>query len=121
MQPEVTSLILQAKVQRRAVRATFTAELLCGCDTIDKGILLAQTFHELQTGLVTACNSVQFRDSGGYVVPMVLYIDALSVYAAIVAPFIKTPADQCALCHLQYVRELLANDVLRACRLSPQN
>ena len=46
--------------------------------------------------------------------PMVLYIDALSVYAAIIATFIKTPADQSVLCHLQYIRELLDHDVLRA-------
>ena len=45
---------------------------------------------------------------------MVLYIDALSVYAAIIATFIKTPADQSVLCHLQYIRELLDHDVLRA-------
>ena len=104
----------QAKGQRRVVRATFTAELLGGCDTIDKGILLAQTLHELQTGIVTACNSVNLRDNGGYAIPMVLYIDALSVYAAIIATFIKTPADQSVLCHLQYIHELLDHDVLRA-------
>ena len=96
------------------MRATFTAELLGGCDTIDTGILLAQTLHELQTGAVTASNCVNLRDNGGYAVPMVLYIDALSVYAAIIATFIKTPADQSVLCHLQYVRELRDHDVLRA-------
>ena len=54
------------------------------------------------------------RENGRYDVPMVLYIDALSVYAAIPATFIKTPAEQSVLCHLQYVRELLDHDVLRA-------
>ncbi len=45
---------------------------------------------------------------------MVLYIDAMSVFAAVTATFIKTPADQSVLCHLQYLRELLDNDVLKA-------
>ena len=54
------------------------------------------------------------RENGGYSVPMVLYLDALSVYAAVTAVFIKTLADQSVLCHLHYLRELLDHNVLRA-------
>ena len=36
--------------QRKVVRATFSAELLNGCDTVDKGFLLAQALHEMTTG-----------------------------------------------------------------------
>ena len=51
---------------------------------------------------------------GGYSVPMVLYIDALSVHAAVCATFIKTPAEQGILCHLLWLRELLDCNVLHA-------
>jgi hypothetical protein len=45
---------------------------------------------------------------------MALYIDALSVYAAVTATFIKIPADNGILCHLLYLRELLDTGVLKA-------
>ena len=46
--------------------------------------------------------------------PMVLFIDALSVYAAVTANQIKIPADSSVLCYLQYLRELLEHRVLHA-------
>ena len=103
-----------ARSQRRVVRATFTAELLNGCDTQDKGFLLAQMLHEVTTGIVSCAHSRHLRENGGYAIPMVLYLDALSVYAAVTATFIKTPADNGVLCHLQYLRELLDHNVLHA-------
>ena len=51
---------------------------------------------------------------GGYAVPMCLYIDAYSVFAAITATFIKMPADNGQLVHLHFIRELLDNGVLKA-------
>ena len=103
-----------ARSQRRVVRATFTAELLNGCDTQDKGFLLAQMLHEITTGIVSCAYSRHLRENGGYAIPMVLYLDALSVYAAVTATFVKTPADNGVLCHLQYLRELLDHNVLHA-------
>ena len=44
---------------------------------------------------------------------MSLCVDAKSVYAAVTATFIKTPAEKSLLCHVQYLRELLDNGVLR--------
>ena len=99
--------------QRRVVRSTFTAESLAACDALDQGIVLAQTLHEMQTGDTTAHSSRQTRENGGFKIPMALYIDALSVYAAVTAVFIKIPADQSVLCHLHYLREMLDHDVLR--------
>ncbi len=46
--------------------------------------------------------------------PMVLYLDALSVYAAVTATVIKIPADNGVLSHVQYLRELLDTGVLKA-------
>ena len=103
-----------AKQQRRVVRATFTAELQAGCDTVDRGLLLAQTFHVIETGENTATASRYMRLHGGFSTPMILYLDAMSVYAALTATFIKTPAEQGMLCHFHFLRELLEHDVLHA-------
>ena len=43
-----------------------------------------------------------------------MYIDALSVFAAITAQYIKIPSDNGTLMHVQYVRELLDNGILKA-------
>ena len=45
---------------------------------------------------------------------MILYIDAMSVYAALAASFIKIPADNGMLANIQYLRELLDNRILTA-------
>ena len=81
------------KQQRRVVRATFTAELLGACDPQDLGFLLGVILHEMLSGVATATAARQLREQGGMVVPMVLYIDAMSVYAAVTATQIKVPAD----------------------------
>ena len=39
-----------SRQQRRVVRATFSAELLDGCDACDKAMLLAQLLYEIETG-----------------------------------------------------------------------
>ena len=54
------------------------------------------------------------RLSGGYKIPQVLYLDAMSVFAAVTAVFIKTPAEKSLLCHIQFLRELLDHGVLAA-------
>jgi len=43
-----------------------------------------------------------------------LYVDAMSVYAAVTATFIKTPAEKSLLCHIQFIRELLDRGVYQA-------
>ena len=47
-------------------------------------------------------------------IPLVLNTDAMSVYAAASATFIKTPADQSLLWHVQYLGEMLDNGVVSA-------
>ena len=68
----------------------------------------------MATNTISAANSVSLRETGGFAIPMVLYLDAMSVYAAVTAVFIKIPADSSVLCYLQYLRELLDNEVLFA-------
>ena len=45
-------------------------------------------------------------------IPVLLYVDAKSVYAAVTATFVKTPAEKSLLCHVQYLRELLDKGIL---------
>ena len=46
--------------------------------------------------------------------PATAHLDALSVFAAVTATFIKQPADSSVFLHLLYIRELLDNQVLKA-------
>jgi hypothetical protein len=103
-----------ARQQRRVTRATFTSELQGGCDTMDKGFLLLQALDEMQTGRISAQEAMERRNNGGFAVPGAIYLDALSVYAAITATFVKTPADNGVLIHCLYIRELLDYAVLHA-------
>ena len=103
-----------SKKQRNVVRATFSAELRGAGDTLDKAFILAQILHEIATGQNSSSHARQLQHHGGYAVPMCLYIDAFSVFAAITATFIKMPADNGQLVHLHFIRELLDNGVLKA-------
>ena len=53
------------------------------------------------------------REYGGYAIPMALYVDAQSVFVSITSTFIKIPADNGVLSHIQYIRELLDTKVLQ--------
>ena len=70
--------------------------------------------HEIYTGDCTVDGARQRRDHGGYHMPLVVYIDAMSVYAAVTAPFINIPADNGMLSYIQYLREFLDNRILTA-------
>ena len=67
---------------------------------------------ELEKGPMTPCEARDKRMYGGYV-PLGLYLDAKSVFAAVTATFIKPPAEKSLLCHIQYIRELLDKRVLQ--------
>ena len=101
------------KQQRRVTRSTFVAELLSGCDAVDRGILLSQMLQEICTGNISVSAARQLREYGGYAVPMALYVDAQSVFVSITSTVIKVPADNGVLSHIQYIREFLDTKVLQ--------
>ena len=70
--------------------------------------------HEINTGDCTIGSAGPQRDNGGYSIPMVIYIGAMSVFAAATASFIKIPIDNGMLSHVQYLRELLDSRGLTA-------
>ena len=99
------------KSQRHVTRSTFSAELLAACDATDQGILIAHMLRELEHGPMSALEARNRRMAGGYI-PVAVYLDAKSVYAAVTATFIKQPAEKSLLCHVQYLRELLDKGIL---------
>ena len=102
------------KSQRHVTRSTFSSELLSACDTIDHGMLLALSLHEFTKGPQSTVNACRLRELGGWDVKLCLYLDALSVYAAVTATFVKIPAEKSLLSHVQYLRELQDTKVLEA-------
>ena len=102
------------KTIRHVTRSTFAAELHAACDSVDLGILIMLMLHEIQCGLVSKSDARVLRDKGGYAIPMSLQIDAMTVFAAVTATFIKAPAEKSLLSHVQFLRELLDSHVCRA-------
>ena len=78
------------KSQRHVTRSTFAAQLLSGGDAADQGLLLSQLLTEITHGPMSAAEARNQRLSGGYKIPQVLYLDAMSVFAAVATVFIKT-------------------------------
>jgi hypothetical protein len=95
------------KAIRHVTRSTFSSELHAACDTADLAILICLMLHEIAHGPVTKAQARAMRDEGGYGIPMTLEIDAMSVFAAITATYIKHPAEKGLLSHVQFIRELL--------------
>ena len=102
------------KAQRHVTRSTFCSELLSASDAVDHGMLLALSLHEFTAGAQSAAEAKTLRETGGWNVKLSLYVDAMSVYAAATATFIKIPAEKPLLSHTQYTRELLGTKVLEA-------
>ena len=102
------------KSQRHVTRSTFSSELLSACDTADHGMLLALTLHEFSKGVQSSASCRSLREIGGWDVKLGLYVDAMSVYAAVTATFLKIPAEKSLLSHVQYLRELLDTKVIEA-------
>ena len=103
-----------SKAIRHVTRSTFSAELHSCCDSADLGIIILLLLHEVLVGQVSKATARKLRESGGYALPMTIQIDALSVFAAITATYIKAPAEKGLLSHVQFVRELLDSQVLTA-------
>ena len=98
---------------RNVTRSTFSAELHAACDACDLGVLLQLMLHEIECGRISSEQARMMREKGGHVVPMFLAIDAMSVFAAVTATYVKAPAEKSLLSHVQFVRELLDQGVLR--------
>ena len=86
--------------------------MLAAGDAFDQGLLSSHLIYEIEHGPLTTKVARDRRMEGGYI-PILLYVDAKSVFAAVTATFVKTPAEKSLLCHVQYLRELLDKGVLQ--------
>ena len=75
---------------------------------------LPKTLHEIDTGDCSVDGARQRRARAGYVIPLTVKIDAMSVYASCAASYVNIPADIGMMSHAQYIRELLDTRVLTA-------
>jgi len=84
------------------------------CDSFDHGLLLLFILNELAVGVPSKTDARQMREYGGFAVPAILCVDALSVFAAVTAVNVKPPAEKGLLAHVQYLREVLDHLLLEA-------
>ena len=101
-----------SRKQKHVCRATFAAELFAAVDTADMLIMLNGALYELQHGVQTTERMRKLREEGGYSLPSWLLIDADSVFSAIAASPIKTPAERSLLIQLQWLKELLDRGII---------
>ena len=70
--------------------------------------------HEVQTGACSKSEARRLRLEGGLAAKIVFVVDSMSVFAAVTAVQIKVPAESSLLSHIQFLRELLDNNVVEA-------
>jgi len=100
------------KSQRHVCRSTFAAELLGAGDAADQGLLVSQMMFEVACCSLVPVEVRKRMSSNGFV-DVALYVDAKSVYAAVTATFLKTPAEKSLLSHVQFLRDMLDNRVIK--------
>ena len=109
-------LDFSSKRVRHVTRSTFSAELFAACDSVDTTLLLAQLLHEIWTPQRAIGEARRLRESGGYAIPIVLCIDAMSIWSAVAAIHVRTPAEKSLLGHLQFLKELLTRRAVHTLR-----
>ena len=102
------------KAQRHVTRFTFSSELLSASDTVDHGMLPAPSLHEFIAGAQSGAEAKTLRETGGWDLELSLCVDAMSMFVAVTATFIKTPAEKPLPSHTRYIRDLLDTKVLEA-------
>ena len=86
--------------------------MFAACDTMDHLMLLAQLVHELEFGCCSHAEARRLREDGDWKIPTALFVDAMSVFGAVTATFVKEPAEKSLWSHVKYLWELLDNRVL---------
>ena len=111
---QVHVLDYMSRPQKHVTRSTFSSELFGACDTQDHGFLIATILHQVAGGVTSADEAIMLREQGGWLIPMVLVLDAYSAFSATTATQVKVPADSPLLAHIQYLREFLDKGILKA-------
>ena len=101
-----------SKKQRHVTRSTFSAELFGCCDTCDTLLVVVLALHEVETGTMTLEQAKRLREFGPHCYTSIVCVDAMSVYSAITAAYVKAPAERSMISHVQWLRELLDHKVI---------
>ena len=101
-----------SKKQRHVTRSTFAEDLFGCCDTLDIMQVVILALQEVETGTVTTEQARRLREYGPYHYATVICVDAMSVFSAITAQYVKAPSERSLISHVQWLRELLDHKVL---------
>ena len=89
------------------MRSTFAAELLAATAAADAALVWALALEELRFGAMSPARAKRRRERGGRREHVILTIDAMSIFAAIVAARPKVPAERSLMGHLFWLAELV--------------
>ena len=70
-------------------------------------MLISLRIREIEAGPMSSTTVRQHLLAKGSFIPITLSLDAMSIYAAVTATFIKQPVEKSLLVHVQYLREFL--------------
>ena len=97
-----------SKAQRHVTRSTFSSELFAATDAVDSGLLCTIILQELATGVLSPHDAkCMIEGQADCDVKLSLVLDARSVTSAVVAPYVKVPAEPSLLLHVHWLRSLL--------------
>jgi hypothetical protein len=103
-----------SRKQRHVCRSTFAAELFSCNDCLDMMYVIAAALHELTHGCQGADVLRQIHLTGQYACPLIVAIDAYSIFSAIAMDHLKIPAEKSLLVQLQWLKEQLLTKKLKA-------
>jgi hypothetical protein len=86
-------------------RSTFAAELRNAIDAVDTGLKINGAIHEQQIGVVSPSEMANLKENGGFVTPVMLFLDAKSVCDAIESDN-DNSADKSMIFHVKALRHM---------------
>eukprot|EP00971_Amphidinium_carterae_P057853 1144219-Amphidinium_carterae.2 len=94
--------------QRRVTRSTYASELYAAVDAYDSALLLRQCLLEIRSGIISASSArCEAEATVPRSLPLVLCIDAKSVFQSVASRVPRTPAEKNLVVRIQWLREEL--------------
>lgn len=67
-------------------------------------LVVVLALHEVETGTMTIEQVKRLREFGPHCYTSIVCVDAMSVYSAITAQYVKAPAERSMISHVQWLR-----------------
>eukprot|EP00971_Amphidinium_carterae_P182427 3620375-Amphidinium_carterae.1 len=97
-----------SSAQRRVTRSTYASELYAAVDAYDSSLLLRQCLLEVRTGNISASHArLEAEASVPRLLPLVLCIDAKSVFQSVASRVPRIPAEKNLVVQIQWLKEEL--------------